>query len=302
MKARRLSWTSRNLDKLIKIQGIISELSEYLPLTLRQIYYQLVGGGIIENNKSEYTQLSRLLKYARLDGKIEWSVIEDRVRAFRDLRGWADRGEFIESETNNFLDGYRRDLLSNQKKYIEIWIEKDALSSLFVRTASPYCVPVMVCRGFTSISVLNDYRERIREVQDTGRSITMLYFGDFDPSGMEMLSAMKKNLNDEMGIEGMEYKRIALSKGDITRYKLPHQPEAIKAKDTRTGKHLARYGALAVELDALPPAVLVKKIKDSIEAEIDLELYHREMEIYEDELERIGDLRERVIDYIGRTV
>ena len=48
MARRRLVWTSHQLDKLNKVNIILEELKDYKPLTLRQIYYQLVGKGFIE--------------------------------------------------------------------------------------------------------------------------------------------------------------------------------------------------------------------------------------------------------------
>ena len=59
---RRFSWTPLQIDKLNKVIAILNELKAYRPLTLRQVYYQLVGKGYIENKVSEYGMLSRLLK------------------------------------------------------------------------------------------------------------------------------------------------------------------------------------------------------------------------------------------------
>ncbi|NQU73481.1 MAG: hypothetical protein HQ547_02050 [Candidatus Omnitrophica bacterium] len=101
----------------------------------------------------------------------------------------------------------------------------------------------------------------------------MLYFGDFDPSGNEMLEAMKTTLTIEMGLEWITFKRVALTKEDIFQYKLPHSPNALKSTDTRTQKHLEQYGALAVELDALRPDILEKKIRTAIEMELDMDLF-----------------------------
>jgi hypothetical protein len=44
MARRKLSWTKRNLKKAKQVSLIMEELSDYLPLTLRQIYYRLVTG------------------------------------------------------------------------------------------------------------------------------------------------------------------------------------------------------------------------------------------------------------------
>ncbi len=237
---------------------MLDELKEYKPLTLRQVYYQLVGKGYIENTKSQYGMLSKLLKWARLDGHIPWTDIEDRVRAYHDLTGWGDSEDFILASERNFLKGYRRDLLQSQDKYIELWVEKDALATIFTKVAAPYTIPVVVCRGFSSVSFLNDFRDRLRSYP--GREVVMLYFGDFDPSGMEILEAIETTLQEEMGIERLQFRRIALLKQDILTYRLPHNPDALKKTDTRAKKHIEAYGQLAFVLDALRPVILVCKI------------------------------------------
>lgn len=275
----------------------MSELADYKPLTLRQIYYQLVGKGYLENNVSEYTMLSNLLKWARINGYVKWEDIEDRVRTFHDLTGWENRDEFIQSEMRYFLDGYTRNLLQSQDKYIEIWIEKDALSSIFTRIARPYTVPVVVCKGFSSVSFLNEFKERLNSQK--GKTQLMLYFGDFDPSGMEMLEAMKTTLRDELGIYGIVFKRVALLEEDIFTYRLPHSPNALKKTDTRARKHVEAYGELAVELDALRPDILEKKIKDAIEKELDVGAFNYEVKTYRTEFDKLNHLRERVIEFLG---
>ena len=280
---RKFVWTDKQIDKLNKVKEILEDLDEYKPLTLRQIFYQLVAKGYIENTKSQYGLLSGLLKHARLDELISWDDIEDRVRRFEDLRGWPEKEDYIKAALRGFLEYYTRDLLQTQEKYIEIWIEKDALSALFVRAAKPYTVPIVVCRGFSSVSFLNDFKNRIL-IKDGKRPI-MLYFGDFDPSGVEMLDAMIETLTNEFKIPGIEFKRIALMKEDIEKYKLPHNPDAIKEGDTRTEKHVEQYGELAVELDALRPDVLIDKIERAIKAELDMDAFQDEYEKQQNDLD-----------------
>ncbi len=47
MARRQFSWTEKQIDKLNKVLEILEELREYIPLTLRQVYYQLIGKGEI---------------------------------------------------------------------------------------------------------------------------------------------------------------------------------------------------------------------------------------------------------------
>lgn len=271
---------------------VLKELSKYKPLTLRQIYYQLVGNGYIENNKSQYVMLSKLLKWARIDGHISWSDIEDRTRDYHGSGGWDNVDRFISSEIHNLFRYYSRNLAQTQPKYIEVWIEKDALSSIFTNVARRYYVPVTVCRGFSSVSFLNDFKERLDNYSN-GRQVTMLYFGDFDPSGVEMMESMKITLQDELEISDIEFKRIGLLKDDIEKYNLPHNPDALKKTDTRAEKHVEKYGELAVELDALRPNVLEGKIKEAIEAEFDMEAFEKEKQIYQSEIDKLTEYREK---------
>jgi len=127
----------------------------------------------------------------------------------------------------------------------------------------------------------------------------MLYFGDFDPSGNEMLEAMKTTLKDELGVDGLQFKRIALLKDDIFTYKLPNNPDALKRTDTRAKKHLEAYGELAVELDALRPDVLEKKIQDAIENKItDVKAYNAEVGLFRKEQAELEQVKNRVIEMV----
>lgn len=117
--------TAHNQERLEQVRTIINDLSEYWPLTLRQVFYQLVGQGICLNNRSQYQGLSQLLTQARIIGEIEWDCIEDRARRYIDLTGYMDGPKFIESEAENVLNNYTRNLQQTQENYIEIFVEKD---------------------------------------------------------------------------------------------------------------------------------------------------------------------------------
>lgn len=294
-KRQPFKWTKLHLSRLNDVLIILDELEEYKPLTLRQVFYQLVGKGLIENSKSSYITLGRLIKFARIDGYISWSDIEDRTRAYYNLAGWKEVDEFINASLKSFLAGYDRDLMQSQKVYLEIWIEKNALSSIFTKIARQFTIRVVVT-AFGSTSFLNDYKERL-ENHKHQRPI-VLYFGDFDPSGLNMLPTMQETLEMEMKVTGVQFKHIALEKEDIILYKLPHKADAIKTKDTRTKEHVAKHGMLAVELDALTPNVLEYKIRNAIENEIDIDSYSSEIEKQEKEYYKIGNLRLDIANFL----
>lgn len=298
MARRKWQWTKYQLDKLNEVKTVLAELEKYLPLTLRQIYYQLVAKEIIENRVSEYGMLSKMLKYARIDGYVSWDAVEDRVRSVHHGEGWWDKEAFINQHLEEFLDGYRRDLVQGQDKFIEVWIEKDALSRIFSRLTSKYCISTVVCRGFSSVTFLNDFKERVLFHTKEGKEAVMLYFGDFDPSGNEMLKSMQETLVSEMGLSGVVFKRVALTQQDISKYKLPNNPNALKRTDTRARKHLNQYGAVAVELDALRPDVLENKIKTAIEQELDMVLFRKQQQKEKNEFKKLRELKSKVVDFI----
>jgi hypothetical protein len=285
-------WTDFQLNKLHEVNRVLADFSAYKPLTLRQIFYQLVAKQVIENNKAQYDMLSKLLKWARIDGHVSWDDIEDRVRTLHLGDGWPTKDAFVEDKVRSFLKGYRRHLIQDQDYYPEVWIEKDALAAIVSRVARGFCISTVVCRGFASVTFLNDYRERI---QGERQAPVMLYFGDFDPSGMKMLDAMRETLEHELGVDGVIFDRIALNWDQVDQYDLPDNPDALKRKDPRTAEFVRLYGRHAVELDALPPDVLKGLVEEAILKYLDVERFNRQVRIHNREVRELSRVRGKVL-------
>jgi hypothetical protein len=186
----RGGWSKDSLAYVERVNAILDGLRDYWPLTLRQVYYQLVASQAVENCEAEYKKLSRLLAKGRIDGRVTWDAFEDRARSTLFSGGWENRRDFISDELSNFLHGYRRDLLQSQNVVPEVWIEKDALSHICHRAALDFCVPAIVAKGFSSISYVHECRKRVEQNAEAEKRTVILYFGDLDPSGWEMLPSM----------------------------------------------------------------------------------------------------------------
>jgi len=290
----------RTIEYRHRVQQVIDDFKDYWPLTLRQVYYQLVAAGTIENNRNSYQKLSRNLSQARLDGSVPWEALEDRARSFFDLRGWHDDQQFIQDQVEEFLRGYRRDLLQSQDEALEIWVEKDALSQVCYRAAAPYSVPIVVARGFASTSYKHECRQRVLANAEAGKPTRILYFGDLDPSGWAMLPSMMDTLHDDMGLGDLVMGvRCALTVEQVSEYDLPRNPEALKGSDPRTPKYRKQFGNLAVELDALPPPVLEALVRQSIEDHLEMDLLEAERERHHLDQQRIGALRQEILDVVA---
>ncbi len=243
--------------KLIETAKLI--LSECHPMTVRQVYYQLVSRQVVENNRSQYQGVSDALVAARKEGIIPWDWIEDRLRRPRTPSMWSDLTEFV----GTVLGAYRRDVWETQPGYLEVWLEKDALSGIFEDVLSEYGVTLNVGRGYDGWDSIKNAAARFE-----GReNVVVLYFGDFDPSGEDMVRSLGKRL--EFFGPPPQILKCALNPGDIDLYQLP--PNFTKSTDTRRAKFVEKHGDRSVELDALPADVLQKRLRDEIESRMDLE-------------------------------
>jgi uncharacterized protein YlbG (UPF0298 family) len=220
-------------------------------------------------------------------------VLEDRTRRVSEKRGFSDNSEFIEQEVDRFLEGYDRCYVQDQENYVELWCEKDALSQVFGRVAWPFCIRTVTARGYNSISYQYEYTQRARAAMAQGQIPVILYFGDLDPSGWQALEATKQTLEEDFGLYGIDYNRVALNLDQVEEFNLPHSPDAVKEKDTRYRGYVKRFGNIAVELDALHPAKLEEMARHALIEQFDMVRFAEQMEIEKTERGRIASIKER---------
>ena len=82
-------------------------------------------------------------------------------------------------------------------------------------------------------------------------------------------------------------KRLAIFAGDIKKFNLP--PLRVKMTDSRANGFLRKYSNACVELDALPPVELRRRIRDGVEQLLDKNLWSRAIEVECVELASIRD-------------
>jgi hypothetical protein len=259
------------------------------PMTVRQVYYQLVSRQVIKNNRSQYQAVSSLLVEARKDGSIPWEWVEDRLRRPREVSMWTDLPDFLETVRH----AYRRDVWRNQPAYLECWVEKDALSGIFEEELSRYGVTLNVGRGYDGWDSIHNAAERFLDKSRKGTAGTILYFGDFDPSGEDMARSLAFRLDFfQDDSDPPEVIKCALTPEDVERYDLP--PDFAKRSDTRAAKFIARHGDVSVELDALPVDVLRSRIVEEVESRMDMHALARTRRRQKAERERLAELVDKV--------
>jgi len=242
--------------------AIIGELYKY-KLTLRQLYYQLVSRDVIPNQEREYRKLSRVLTDARYAGLLDWGAIEDRIRQPDTPTEFDGLRELVDAA----LDSYRLPRWEGQDGYVELWVEKDALSSVLRPLAREYHVTLMVNRGYSSASAMYDSAQRFAVAENEGRGMHLFYLGDLDPSGEDMVRDIRKRF-EELCVSGVQVQKIALTPEQVAMYNPP--PNPAKRTDPRAAAFINQHGASSWEVDALPPDALVRLIREAIEGVLDM--------------------------------
>ena len=232
-----------------------------LTMTLRQLYYQLVTRNVIPNQERAYKNTGRLVSDARLAGKIDWSAIEDHIRVPRLPNEFTDLKQLVRAALNS----YRLPRWAGQRSYVELWVEKDALSGVLAPIAGEYHVTLMVNRGYSSQSSMYEAFQRFLKKAETQDNLILLYLGDHDPSGEDMVRDISERL--QMFGAYVDVQKIALTMAQVEQYNPP--PNPAKMSDSRAEGYVAKYGDQSWEVDALPPEVLQGIIREAIEERLD---------------------------------
>lgn len=259
-----ITFRGASLDTIQLVNKVIEEYEGMgYDLTLRQLYYQLVARGYIENSDRSYKRVGELINNARL---VDWYSITDRTRNMKSRSHWNSPGQIIESAINQYFIDLRKD----QPHYIEVWVEKEALVEVVGKACHVLDVPYFACRGYVSQSEMWAAAQRLsQEERNRGdmRSV-ILHLGDHDPSGVDMTRDIQERL--AMFGAATVVRRIALTYDQVQAYNPP--PNPAKLTDSRYKAYIERYGDESWELDALNPTVIHDLITEHVDKLTDFEL------------------------------
>jgi hypothetical protein len=248
------------------------------PMTVRQVFYQAVGRGLIDKTEGEYKQtIVRLLTDMRRAGEIPFDWIADNTRWMRKPRTYSSLHGMLELTKET----YRRALWDNQKSYVEIWLEKDALAGVIYAETKAWDVPLMVTRGYPSVSYLH---AAASSISDQGKPAFLYYFGDHDPSGRDITRVTEAGLREFAGDAHIQFQRVAVTEEQIVRWKLPTRPT--KTTDSRK----KNFEGESVEVDAISSTNLKELIRACIEPHIDQEQLARLKKIERQERELLDQI------------
>lgn len=235
--------------RLATLYAIVDEMK---PMTVRQTFYQAVVHGLIDKSEHGYAKIAHDLTLMRRSGVLPWAWLTDHTRWVRQPTTWADPADALR-ETARL---YRKTLWADAAVQLEIWLEKDALSGVVMPITSDFDVPLMVARGYASLSYLHAAAEQI--VAD-GRPAHIYQLGDHDPSGIDAACKIERELRGFAPGVKIHFERLAVTRAQIRRWRLPTRPT--KQSDSRA----AKFRGESVELDAIRPDRLRDLVRTAIE-------------------------------------
>jgi hypothetical protein len=227
------------------------------PMTVRQVFYRLVSLGAIAKSEGEYRRtVVRLLTEMRRDGTIPYESIADNSRWMRKPRSY----DSLEDALRSTAELYRRRVWSERDVYVEVWLEKEALAGVLYEVTEEWDVPLMVTRGYPSLTFLH---QAGRAIAAQGKRTFLYYFGDHDPSGLDIPRKVEEDLRWFAPDIGITFERVAVTPEQIDEWGLPTRPT--KETDSRAKS----FEGESVEVGAIPPAQLRELVENVITAHVD---------------------------------
>ena len=222
------------------------------PMTVRQVFYQATVRGIVEKAETGYAKIKTDLTLLRRSGAMPYSWLTDNTRYQRKPRSYGG----VEEALAATAELYRKALWRDAGCYVEVWLEKDALSGVIYPVTAEYDVPLMVARGYASLSFLSSAAEYIADLDVPA---FIFHLGDFDPSGVDAGRKIEATLREMAPEATIHFFRLAVTPEQIVDWNLPTRPT--KQTDTRA----KGFGDISVELDAIEPNELRGLVRRFIE-------------------------------------
>lgn len=256
-------------ERVLQVAAVAEEyLAKGYRLTVRQLYYQLVARGLVENNMRSYQQVVIATVDARMCGVVDWDAVEDRTREFLDRSHWAGPASLVRA----CAEQYHEDLWRGQAARVFVVIEKEALAGVLQPVCHGLDVPLLPARGYASVSVLREFAlERLQRAAEP--RCVLLHLGDHDPSGLDMTRDLEARLRVFAPAVTLTVKRVALNMNQVEEVNPPANPA--KQTDSRFEAYRRDFGDKSWELDALTPEYLEKLVTREVKHFIEPQAWQR---------------------------
>ena len=170
----------------------------------------------------------------------------------------------IETAVEHTRQTYRRAVWYGLDRRVLVVLEKEALAGVVGAVTDEYDVPLLVTKGFSSLTFAHGVAEDINRYSNAGITTHVYALGDWDPSGVKAHTAFKRRLEEWCHVDdehyyGFKFSRLAVTCDQIQQWNLPSRP-------TKPSTHAGDWkGGDSVELDAVRPDALRALVRNAIE-------------------------------------
>ena len=193
----------------------------------------------------------------------------------------------VADSIENTMKQYRLARQKSQDLHVEIWTEKDAISGILRPICEKYGLKLVINKGYSgSTAMYGSYKRfahRLKGWIDKKQKSVILYFGDHDPSGLDMVRDIEDRIKFMLANgervpqlyteDCLKVIHMGLTKKQIKELNPP--PNPAKVSDPRADKYIAEHGRISWEVDALSPSDITKIVTDWVEKTIDMEVYEK---------------------------
>lgn len=278
-------WRPRSETRVLlgQVAEILEEYEEYLPLTVRQVFYRLVGRFEYEKTEAGYRKLSEKITLARRARLIPFDSIRDDGVVTTGQR-WHDGIEGFWDEVGSRARHYSRDRQVGQSVRMELWTESAGMMPQLDTVASVFSIPVYSAGGQPSVTANEQVARRVLE---KNVPTVLLHLGDFDPSGESIFRSMSEDIRAFVRADRVIHTldlipvRVALTAEQVEDYNLPTTPP--KKSDSRSKD----WQGGTCQLEALAPDDLAAILQDAILEWLDVDTWKAQVETEQGEREQL---------------
>ena len=262
-------------------EAIAAVVAEYEVMTVRQLYYQMEMRGFVGKTDADYDKVQRACLQMRRQGELSYDKIVDSSRERRTVYQYSGMRQALE----DLHETYRRNYWLDQPVHVEVWCEKDALTSIINPVCQGYGVAFQALRGFDSESFAY---ESAKDIKAIGKPARIYYFGDHDPSGWWIVRGLEPQLRD-FGAD-TTVMHMGVTPAQVSNMGLPTRRG--KRSDKRYPGFVQHFGSdSCTEVDAIAPDTLRDMVESCILRNIDVESWMRAKSLEKLEIETLESLQ-----------
>lgn len=257
---------SNNTELIESTKAVLAEYEIYGPMTLRQIFYRLVGTVGYEKSERAYKKLGETLHLARRAKMIPFSAIRDDCETVIESDGWNSSEALMEAISCS-VQNFELQADIGQPFRIMILCEAAGMVPMVAQMIAAFGIVVRSSGGFSGVTAKYALAENIaKHFYEFDRPTVILHMGDYDPSGEHIFLNLERDvgafLDDITAGSVSLFHRIAVTPEQIVWFALPTAPA--KLSDNRSFAGLNGDGTSIVQVEALNPDDLAKIVNAAI--------------------------------------